>query len=795
MKISLKWLNELIPVSLPPDELADKLTLCGLEVEEVIRTDTGFEGVVVGDVLQVEKHPDADRLSVCRVDVGDETLSIVCGAPNVSEGQRVPVARIGARLAGGLEIKPVTLRGVKSEGMICSERELGIGHSHEGILVLDPTSHEKGAAFTGPSDRRDTVFSINVTPNRPDCLSHIGIAREVGVLTDVSPTYPDDSVNESDEVSSDWISIEIMDPAACPRYTARIMRDVQIRPSPDWIKERLEALGVRSINNVVDATNLVMLETGQPLHAFDYDLIAEKKIIVRLAEGGESFTTLDGLKHTLTQNDLLICDGRRGVALAGIMGGENSEVSDRTRNILIESAYFDPPAIRRTSKRLGISTEASQRFERGCDPNNTAYAVNRAAKLISDLTGGSVVKGIVDSYPSKIPHRIVTLRPERITHVLGIEIPVSRVISILSGLGLKPDDSKPISVTIPSFRPDLKQEIDLIEEVVRHYGYDRIPDATLSRLQLTSQENRVDRFVEELKDFFVGRGFFETVSNSMVSEHAVKPYREIRKPVPVQNPLSPDTAFMRSSLIPGLLDTIVWNQNRSQSNLKLFETGRIFESTGRSSPAEREVISAVLTGNDRPVHYWNASEKKFDFHDLKGVVEALLQKLHVERIDFEITGSPIFSDQRAIQMQSDGRIIGHFGLIHESICADWDIRNPVFSLEIDIATLYGMITEERKFIPFSRFPGVKRDLAIIVNESVLAEQVIDVILKTGDGTLQSVDLFDIYRGKAIPPDKKSMAFSLTFSSPDRTLQDSDIDPVMMEIVRKLETRIQARLRT
>jgi phenylalanyl-tRNA synthetase beta chain len=795
MKISLKWLREIIPFELSDKELAERLTMVGLEVEEIIHIGPQYTGVVVGDVLKVEKHPNADKLHVCQVDVGNETVSVVCGAPNVAEGQRVAMARVGARLAGDFEIKPVTLRGVRSEGMICSERELGISDSHDGILVLDPAQFEKGADFNHNSDAHDAVLAVNVTPNRPDCLSHIGIAREVGVITGNRIKLPDDTVPESGTPASDWIAIEIEDPEACPRYSARVIRDVKIGPSPDWLKNRIESLGVRSINNVVDVTNLVMFETGQPLHAFDYNLIADRKIVVRLARKGESFNTLDGRTHTLTEQDLLICDGKQGVALAGIMGGENSEVSETTRHILLESANFDPPTIRKTAKRLGMSTEASQRLERGCDPNNTLYAANRAARLLSELAGGSVAKNAVDCYPSEKASWTVALRPERIARVLGMEIPPKKVNAILSGLGLKVDGSSPMSVTVPTFRPDLKKEIDLIEEVVRHYGYDNIPAAQTTTLTLTDRTNRYAEFVEGLRDFFVGRGFSEIFSNSMVSSRSVRPCAETRKPVPVQNPLSPDTAFLRSSLISCLLDAVVWNRNRSQSNLRLFEIGRIFELSDAPLPRESEAISGILTGETRPIPFWGDPVHAFDYSDLKGAVEALLVKLHLDGVRFLSTPSPVFTDETSVRLIRDDVEIGFLGEIRDSTLADWDVKNPAFAFEMDISALEKSVPVEKKYRPISRFPGIKRDLAIVIDESVPSQEVVDLIRQSDATLLTSVDPFDVYRGEAIPAGKKSMAFSLTFLSADRTLQEEDIDPVMEGIIQNLHKKIQASLRT
>lgn len=521
MNINLNWLREYIPFDFTVEELVDRLTMVGLEIEETWQVEPLFRGVVVGDIVRVEKHPAADKLKICRVDVGGEVLSIVCGAPNVSEGQRVPVARIDAVLGEDRVIESVTIRGVQSEGMICSEQELGLGDNHSGILVLNKSKYVVGADFRENSTGKDMVLEINVTPNRPDCLSHLGIAREVGVIIGKKSFRPNDTVKESERPVEEWITIDIEDPRACPRYCARVVYDITVEPSPLWLKTRLESVGIRSINNVVDVNNYVMMETGQPLHGFDYDLVKGKRIIVRKAWLGEIFVTLDSEERRLTPEDLLICDGERGIALAGVMGGLNSEVSERTQCVLLESAYFDPMTIRKTAKRFGMTTEASMRFERGADPNNTLYAINRAAQLLYQVAGGKAAQGVFDVYPQPIKDWEVSLRFSRIPIVLGTEISREKVISILKGLGLGVKGNEPIRVTVPTFRPDLKGEIDLIEEVIRHHGYEKVEPNLGSTLSLNYLQNREQNLTEEVRDILVGLGFLEALNNSLVSKEHV----------------------------------------------------------------------------------------------------------------------------------------------------------------------------------------------------------------------------------------------------------------------------------
>lgn len=794
MKISLEWLKTFLSLDFKPDELADRLTMIGFEVEEVIGGKSVPDGIVVGEVKSAEKHPNADKLTVCDVAVGSENLQIVCGAPNVAAGQLVPVATVGTRLSEEFEIKPVKLRGVKSNGMICSERELGISDSHEGIMVLDPDTCKSGQPFK-PTQPSDIVYDLSITPNRPDCLSHIGIARELGLLTDQEITIPDDSLQETGDAAEKEFSIEINDPDACPRYSGRVIRNVKIAPSPQWLQDRLEAVGIRSINNVVDITNLILMETGHPLHAFDYDLLAGQKIIVRKAKKGEKFTTLDGQSHNLTTDDLLIADAEKGVALAGVMGGENSEVSDQTKNILLESAYFDPMTVRKTAKRCGLSTEASQRFERGCDPNGTLFALNRAAKLFAEIAGGEIAKGIIDVYPDPILPWTVFLRPSRIEHVLGVSVPVKDVIKILTGLGLTVEGEDPLTVTVSTFRPDLKEEIDLIEEVVRHYGYDKIESRLESQYALGTFVDHELELIESIRDFFSGIGFSEVLNISMVPEAAVQILAKTRTPLSVQNPLSPDTAFMRTSLISGLLDSVKWNRNRSQNNLRLFEIGRIFIKQDKPLPNEKPVISGVLTGKSSPRPHWKKNEFPTDFYQLKGVLEGLDKRFRFGGFELLSKSLPIFNPAESIEICLNKKHVGWLGELDSSILRLWDIDDPVYAFEIDMATLCDQYEPVQKYRAISRYPSVKRDLAIVVDEKAYVGDIKSLIQKKGKDILTQIDFFDLYQGKQLEYGKKSVAVSLTFTSHENTLTDAVIDPVIESIVQSLKTEMSATLRT
>jgi len=796
MRINLNWLKDYIQFNHSAEDLADQLTMIGLEVEDILSNGPNFNDVVVGKVIEIENHPSADKLKICKVDIGDSLFTIVCAAPNVAEGQIVPVAKVGAVLQGDFRIEGKTIRGVYSQGMICSERELGMGDNHDGILVLNQQDYTIGENFHTVAMGMDPVLNINVTPNRPDCLSYIGIAREISVILREAFSIPDCLIHESQEIVDDWISLDILDSEACPRYSARVIRDVEIAPSPDWLKKRLESIGVRSINNVVDITNYVLMETGHPLHGFDYNLISGGKIIVRKAGRGEAFITLDGEKRSLTSEDLLICDGEKPVALAGVMGGVNSEITDHTRHILLESAYFAPMTIRKTAKRLGLNTEASQRFERGTDPNNTVYAIDRAAKLISDIAGGKITKGVADNYPSPIRSWEISIQKSAIAKVLGSEIPDADVIRILKGLDLTVEGDDPLRVIIPTFRSDLKKEIDLIEEIVRHFGYDNIPVRLSSKITLDVEVDHKQRFIERLRDLLVGMGFLETMNNSMVSKDHVSLITPDIQAVYVQNPINPDTPCLRTNILGGVLDSVRWNKNRSEGNLKLFEIGRIFKSKGNQSlPDETESIGGVLTGSVRQKPFWDEPDISVNFFHLKGILEALVEGLHIPGIDLRQGTHDALKPEIATEIICRDQVIGMMGEVHGNVLERWGITNEVYVFEIDLEVLFAQTPQFRKFESIPKFPAIKRDLAVIMDKATPTRAVQEAILKEGGKNLVSVDIFDLYQGPQIPSDKKSVAFSLKFLSNDRTLKEDEVDPVITSIMKTLEASYSTSLRS
>ncbi len=806
MRISLKWLRRYVDFRVSPEALANRLTMQGLEVESIERLGETYKSFVVGEVLNVRKHPHADKLTVCRVDVGKSVLDIVCGAPNVAVGQRVPVALVGAVIPRGqhdpngkpFHLERARIRGVESEGMICSSYELALGDDAEGIMVL--TNEGKvGSPLAKYLGMEDVVLEIGVTPNRPDCLSHIGVAREVAAALGKKLKLPPTDVEESRERASKHISIVIKDTKGCPRYSARLVRSIRIGPSPRWMQDALNSVGLRPVNNVVDATNYVLKELGHPLHAFDFDRLGGHKIIVKRAADGEAFVTLDGKVRMMSSETTMICDAERAVAIAGVMGGSNTEISDSTKNVLIESAYFDPQRVRRTSKLLGLSTEASQHFERGADPEATVKAVDRAAQLTAKVAGGEILRGAVDVYPRKQGRRKVSLRRKRVNDFLGTSLTSSQIKKALQSLGLivKRDRKGTVLFEIPSFRVDLEREVDLIEEVARLYGYDNIEEKKAVSVHL-SDLSPDDSFPDMVRDHFIGTGFQEIITNSMEKKEIVDLCSD--KAVYVINPISKDMAALRASLVPGMLGAIGHNLNRGNKNLRLFEVGHVyrFDPTDQRSVyikgyLEEERICVGFTG-DAIVSEWYAPGRKADIFDLKGELQTFFEKIFLDKIRFiyysmsnTLSNSPVF-------VEINGSYAGYFGSVKDEWLRRFEIGQEIFVCAIDIGLLQESWGATRKYNPLPKFPGVSRDLAFIVDGSIGVEELRNCIEQEGGELLRSVRLFDVYAGGSIPSGKKSAAFSIEFQSEERTLTEEEVETVVSVIVRKLEDKFNAELR-
>ncbi|HOP98519.1 MAG TPA: phenylalanine--tRNA ligase subunit beta [Verrucomicrobiota bacterium] len=823
MKVTLNWLRQYVDFDWSADELADRLTMLGLEVEGIHRIGGEFEGIVVAQVLTRDKHPNADKLSVCRVNDGQGERQIVCGANNFKPGDKVPLILPGASLPlkpGEKEpftIKVGKIRGVESHGMMCSADELGIDPEsiglkrEEGLLILREDA-KVGQPFSEYLGRggSDEMFDLETTPNRPDWNSVIGIAREIAALTGNPLRLPEIKIQESATPVSSLVTVRIADPELCPRYTARVVQGVKIGPSPDWLRTTLEKVGIRSINNVVDVTNYVMMEVGQPLHAFDYHLIApgadgKPAIVVRRATDREKFTTLDGQQRVLNADMLLIADEQKGIALAGIMGGQNTEINERTVDVLIESANFHPGNIRRTSKALGLRSESSYRFERGADVGICDWASQRAAQLILETAGGTLAAGVVDAYPKPAAPREITLRHHKVNELLGIELKPEEVEYYLGQLGLKITHRKPKPVgadapvepatfRIPSFRVDLKREVDLIEEVARLHGVDKIP-ATPPRGAIGSNEfDAVHDQIAEARRLLTGLGLNEAQGQTLISRSEVQNSRSGVHLVDLANPLSADMDVLRPTLLVGLIHALRHNVNRKNYDVGLFEIGRVFSRQGEQIREERRVAIA-LTGQRDPL-FWSGSGRgaKFDLHDLKGFLEEFFEHFGVRGLVYtrrpEAAG--LFVESADVQI---GKLpLGEMGQLHPALARQYDLRDPVFLAELSFDQLIARRNPAKSFKPLPAFPSSRRDVAMVVPEAVTHEAVLQTVRKAKPANLESVELFDVFRGKNIPAGQKSMAYAFTYRSAERTLTDAEVNAAHDKLVEALKTSLQAVIR-
>lgn len=799
MKVSLEWLSEYIDIDVEPGELAEMLTMSGTAVDTMFTMGAGVSGVLVCHVIEVRPHPDADNLRLAVVEDGTGTREIVCGAPNLAEGMKAALALPGARLpaVSERELEPATIRGVRSEGMMVSGLELGISDDHSGILELDMNA-QVGMDLHEVLPLDDVIFELEVTPNRPDCMSMLGVAREVSALTGRALKRPSLAVEESGGPVFELAKVFIEDAGGCPRYTARVVTGVTIGPSPGWMARRLLAAGLRPINNVVDITNYVLMELGQPLHAFDLDLLTDRTIVVRKAGPGETMTTLDGAEWPLGPTALVIADATEPVALAGIMGGEDSEVTERSRNILIESAFFDPTGILLTSRKLGLRTEASARFERGCDPEGTATAALRAAVLMAELAGGSVAEGEIDVYPGKYTPVTVEVRPARVNRLLGTDIPADEMADILRRLEIGVEEGDTLRATAPSFRPDLQREIDMIEEVARIYGYDRVPaglpagagaDAGLSRRQLLA---------EAVAETLVATGFCEAFLYSFMRRGDLDLLRvgdddPMRRVVGLLNPLAETGEVMRTTLLPGLLRTAAANFNRGNRELALFEKGRTFIArSAEETPDEIDSLGLMLYGAYGPPS-WSNAPGPADLFDLKGALESLADVLGVE-LGFEPAEVAFFAPGRSARVMLKGARIGVMGQLHPSVASGFGLEGEVFAAEIATAPMLDAAVEVRRYSPVGRFPNVKVDIAVIVDAGLAAGEVEHEIRSSGGAWLKSARLFDVYTGTQVPGGRKSLAYALEFGSGEGTLTDEQAHAEMDRIVACLAERFGAVLR-
>ncbi len=801
MKISLNWLRDYVDIRMGLKELINLLTMGGLEVEAATPTGQGFEKIVVAEIQSIRRHPNADRLSLVEARTSEEKFSIICGATNIREGQRVPLALVGAKLPGGAEIKRSKIRGEVSEGMLCSEIELGLGQDASGIMILDHNA-SLGASLGEALGLTDTILDISITPNRPDCLCVIGVAREIAALTHQRMKCPALSLSDTGSEILQRTSVTLLDPDLCPRYVARIIEGVKIGPSPNWMRNRLEKVGIRSINNVVDVTNYVMMEYGQPLHAFDFELLEEGRIVVRRARKGEGFTTLDGVKRGLDEEMLMICDGVKPVAVAGVMGGLNSEIRTETRTVLLESAYFNPINNRRTSKKLGFETEASYRFGRGIDYGGCLDAANRAASMIQELAGGRVVEGVVDAYPKPIRPNPIHLSILSANRILGTEIPAQQVKAYLEGLELdvREEDEATLIITPPSFRGDLEREIDLIEEVARLNGYENIP-LTLPKGPPSSEEMSREFVLEQkAKDLLIRHGYNEVLTYSFTAPLSLNGLGlstddPRRKCLPILNPLTEDSSVMRTSLIPGLMETARYNLSYKNVNIRIFELKKVYlMAEGERLPKEVKYLTGLAMGMDGDLH-WTSSVRSVDFYDVKGCIEDLFEFLQVKGVKFDRTEDiPYLHPGKSSKVILGEEVLGVLGEIHPEALNHYEIPGKVYLFEIDFDRMVKYAEEGRKFRPLPKFPAVHRDLSIVVEDHLEAEKVEEAIRLLQQPFIEEVRLFDVYRGSPVPQGKKSVSYRIRYQASDRTLTDDEVNQYHEKVISRLREIFKAELR-
>jgi phenylalanyl-tRNA synthetase beta chain len=801
MKVSLRWLKEYVDFSLPIVELSERLTMAGLEVGAIEVIGGNWDNIVIGKITEINQHPNADRLKLVTVDLEKEHPTVVCGAPNVAVGIKVAFARVGAKLIDGhsgekVQLKPAKIRGVVSEGMVCSEKELGISDSHEGIMIL---SGEAVVGIPLSEYMGDTILDLDITPNRPDCLSVIGIAKEIAALTGSKVNVPEIHYSESEKPIDSYADVRIDEPNLCPRYCASLLADIKVTESPQWMQRRLLACGMRPINNIVDVTNYVMMEYGQPLHAFDYNTIRGKQIIVRRAAIGESMTTLDGVQRTLNPNVLMIADKERAVAVAGIMGGGDTEVREDTTTVLIESANFNQAVIHRGSLNLKLSSEASLRFEKGLSRDLPIIALKRATQLLAELAQGKVAKGIIDVYPGKQQKEPILFAVSDVKRLLGIELAVSDICKTLELLGFGCRELKSnseIRVEVPWWRTDVNCTADLVEEIARIIGYDKIPTTMLSSSLPRYTPAPMLRLRGKLRNIMVSCGFQEVLTYSLTSLEMLRMLSpELRltgpNPMKVANPMSREQEYLRTSLRVGLLSVLARNERYEERGIRLFEIGKVFMPRKMDLPDEHEMLCAVLSGSQRRLS-WRGEEEPIDFFVAKGVVETILSGLGVEA-RFEASQDESLFLGRTANVVVGSDKLGVVGELHPKVSKAFGLSETAYLIEIDLDKLPSIATGIKIFQAIPRYPSTSRDIALLVDEKVTYNQICFIIQSFS--LVNSVVLFDFYLGDQVPTGKKSLAFRIIYQSSTHTLTDGEVDEVQQQIIDRLQRELGAVLRS
>ncbi len=794
MLISLDWLKEYVDINEDIKELENALTMIGQEVEAIEVQGEHLDNIVVGKIEEYGKHPDAEKLTLLKVDAGEEELlQIVCGAPNHKLGDKIVVAKLGAVLPGDFKIKKTKIRGVESHGMLCSEKELGIGESHEGIIIL-PEDAPVGKDIKEYLEQNDVIFELEITPNRPDCLSHIGIAREVAAYYGRKVKYPAVSLNEVTESVFDNIHVEIEDKNRCKKFTAKVVRDVKIGESPEWIKRRLQAVGIRPINNVVDITNYIMMEYNQPMHAYDMKKLEGKKIIVRAAKDGEKLVTLDGVERELNKQELVIADESKAVGIAGIMGCENTEVDNETTDVLLEVAYFTPENIRRTSKAMGLSSEASYRFERGVDRENAETVITRAAYLVQEIAGGSVLSDIESVNVEKPEKTEININIEKLNKFIGKDLEIEEVGKIFTNLELevKSFGENTLTVTPPSYREDLIRTADLYEEVIRMYGFDNIEDKMPEESIRPGKKDAETTAVDSAKNSLVELGLQEVINYSFIPENALEKVKLESEVIRIKNPINEEMVVMRPTLIYSILTNVRDNFNRNIFDLKMFEVSRTFSPAEELANEELKVVIALGGRTNR--YLWSPKPESYDFYDLKGYVESFLEIMGMSRYQLNRSSSKAFHPGRAAEVCVGRDVIGSFGEIHPDVAEAMEIdKERVYVAELDLVKILRYAKNKIKYEKIVKFPAVTRDLAVVLDSDVLVGNMLTDINKSSN-IIENVELFDIYQGERIEAGKKSVAMNIIMRSDKGTLAEEEVNKTIEKILGIISKKYSGEIR-
>lgn len=810
MQVSIKWLKDYIDFTETPEQLADKLTMAGIPVENVVDPGEGLEKVVTGRIEKLEPHQNSDHLQICTMNVGlAENIIIVTGAQNVAEGQVVPVAMVGAHLPNGMKISKGKLRGVASNGMLCSAQELKLDleklpeEQKTGIFIL-PSDTPVGIPAKDVLGLNDIVLEFELTANRADCFSVFGLVREIAAITGNKPHFPEIKVNEDDNTKlNDIFSVEIADPDLCSRFSTRMLKNVKIGPSPEWMQQRLEGAGIRSINNVVDVTNFVMIELGHPMHAYDYDKITGKKLIARRAIEGEELHTLDDTSRKAKGEMLVIADSEKAAGLAGIMGGFETEITDTTTTVVLESADFYGPCIRRTARACGLSSEASGRFERGVDSETTIKALDRAAQLLQEMGACTVCEGIVDVYPNPKQANYVTFTPEQINNHLGTNIAKDVMLNIITSVGfdVTKDENDEITVKVPSWRNDVTCMADISEEIARLHGFDKIKSTLPNGVSMQGTQSAKQTFIDKVKTSLSSQGLYETISFALTNEETFNKLNipqdsPLRKAVPIMNPLSDEYPLVRTTLLSSIFDNLARNLARKNDDVALFEVGSVFFPKAlpvTELPDEVVKIAGAITGR-RNAQGWNQTNDMVDFYDAKGIIEELLANLRVTRYTVEAGTHYAMHPGKTALFKKGRDVIATVGEVHPAVLSAYGITKPVYIFELDATTVMKYMAKDLKYKALPKYPATSRDLAMLVDVDVNAADIEKAMTKTAGQNLTQITLFDVYTGKQVEEGKKSLAFSLTFQSNDKTLTDAEIDPAIEKIVAKLQKDFNANLR-